>query len=240
MKETMKRTALIVILLLLCSGYAWTEHGAPSSVTPDQALKMLKDGNARFTEGKRTFPHQDTARLKETAGKGQFPFAVILSCSDSRVPVEHIFDAGIGDVFVVRVAGNSCSPAQAESLDYGAEHLKAPLIVVLGHTKCGAVKATVDNTGHTGDEPDILKRIEPAVNRVKEKCGDLKGQQFYDAVSVENVWLVIEEIFKKSHLARELTREGRLSVVGALYDLDTGKVTFLGAHKDEKKLTEQK
>ncbi|MGV8125323.1 MAG: carbonic anhydrase [Candidatus Xenobiia bacterium LiM19] len=234
-----RKTAIIVILLML-SGYAWAEHASAPSITPEHALKMLKEGNARFMEGRRTYTHQDMARLKETAGKGQFPFAVILSCSDSRVPVEHIFDAGVGDIFVVRVAGNSCSPAQAESLDYGAEHLRAPLIVVMGHTKCGAVKATVDNAGHTGKEPEILKRIEPAVTRVKEKCGDLKGQQFYDAVSVENVWLVIEEIFKKSHLARELTQEGRLSVVGALYDLDTGKVTFLGAHKDEKKLTEQK
>jgi len=236
----MNRKAAIIVILLLLSGYAWAEHASAPSITPEHALKMLKEGNTRFMEGRRTYTHQDMARLKETAGQGQFPFAVILSCSDSRVPVEHIFDAGIGDIFVVRVAGNSCSPAQAESLDYGAEHLKAPLIVVLGHTKCGAVKATVDNTEHTGNEPEILKRIEPAVNRVKEKGGDLKGQQFYDAVSVENVWLVIEEIFKKSHLARELTREGRLSVVGALYDLDTGKVTFLGAHKDEKKLTEQK
>lgn len=236
----MKRSVIAAFFLIVLSCAAWAQHGEKPSVTPEQALQMLKDGNGRFVEGKRTYANQDSARLKETAEKGQHPFATVLACSDSRVPVEHIFDVGVGDVFVIRIAGNTCNLDQAASLEYGAEHLRTPVIVVLGHTGCGAVKATVEDAKLTGNEPEILRKIKPAVKRAKEKDGKISGKQLCDAVSTENVWLAMEDILKTSHLIRELVKSGSASLVGAMYDINTGKVTFLGSHRDEKRLLEEK
>jgi len=236
----MKRAVLATFFLVALSCLAWAQHGEKPSISPEQALQMLKDGNTRFTEGKRTYVHQDSARLRETAEKGQTPFVTVLACSDSRVPVEHIFDAGVGDIFVIRIAGNTCNLDQAASLEYGAEHLRTPLIVVMGHTGCGAVRATVEDAKLTGNEPEILRKIKPAVERTKAKNDKLSGVQLCDAVSTENVWLAMEDILKTSHLIRDLVRKGEASLVGAIYDINTGKVVFLGPHRDEKKLLGEK
>ncbi len=236
----MKKSLCIISFLLLFTGYVQAQHEAASSVTPEQALKLMKDGHARFFEGKRTFSHLEKSRIKELAEKGQHPYAIVLSCSDSRVPPEHIFDVGLGDIFIIRVAGNTCNIDQAASIEYSVEHHNTPLVLVMGHTRCGAVKAAVEDVKLTGSEPDLIKRINQAAERVKRAEPELNGQELLDAVARENVWVAIEDIFNASPLLRKCVREGRTSVIGALYDLEAGKVTFLGSHRDEKKLLDSK
>jgi len=163
---------LIVILTVsaLLASFAYLTSQRPVQVgggakqgrpSPDQAISILQNGNARYVRGDRKFAHLDRRRVAETA-QAQEPFATVLACSDSRVPVEHVFDAGIGDLFVVRVAGNVCSNHEIASIEYGVEHLKTPLVVVLGHTHCGAVTAVVENADVRGKFPHLAEHIIPA------------------------------------------------------------------------------
>ncbi|MCA9730151.1 MAG: carbonic anhydrase, partial [Candidatus Eisenbacteria bacterium] len=131
-------------------------------MTPDQALEALKAGNDRFVTGTSLFPHLDRKRRYETA-KGQTPFVTVIGCSDSRVPIEALFDQGIGDVFVIRVAGNVCDTDEIGSIEYGVDHLGTPLMVVLGHESCGAVTAVVKDAEIHGSIPKLVDNIGPAV-----------------------------------------------------------------------------
>ncbi len=143
----MKKFVYLLLMLIISAALAVTAlAAAPAgpSLSADEALKMLKDGNARFVEGKATHPHQDAARRALTAGQGQHPVATVLSCSDSRAPVELLFDQGIGDLFVVRVAGNVAATDEIGSMEYAVDHLNTPVVVVLGHSQCGAVTAVVE------------------------------------------------------------------------------------------------
>jgi len=152
-------TAVMVFTLSFGQAFATSEK---AGITADEALKMLLDGNVRFVQGKQESKKLGDDRRKELA-KGQNPIAIILSCSDSRVPPEHIFNQGLGDIFVVRVAGNVADPIELGSIEYGAEHLNVPLVVVLGHKFCGAVKATVAGGKPEGNIEAIVKKINPAV-----------------------------------------------------------------------------
>lgn len=204
-------------------------------ISSTAALKLLKDGNARFVSGKRQYPNQGMERLEETK-KGQHPFVTILSCSDSRVPVEHIFDAGIGDIFIIRVAGNVSGIDEIATMEYGTEHLHTPLLVVLGHTACGAVTAVTKGDKVGGNIPHLVARIKPAVAKAKKKEGGEFSQKLLDAAIRLNVWQAIEDLFKKSHIAAELVKEKKLRVVGAIYHLDNGEVEWLGEHPGQKAL----
>ncbi|MBP7737385.1 MAG: carbonic anhydrase [Spirochaetes bacterium] len=204
-------------------------------ISSTAALKLLKDGNARFVSGKRQYPNQGMERLEETK-KGQHPFVTILSCSDSRVSVEHIFDAGIGDIFIIRVAGNVSGIDEIATMEYGTEHLHTPLLVVLGHTACGAVTAVTRGDKVGGSIPHLVGRIKPAVAKAKKKEGPEFSEKLLDAAIRLNVWQAIEDLFKKSDIVEELVRENKLTVVGALYHLDTGEVEWLGGHPDQKAL----
>lgn len=194
------------------------------SVAPDAALAMLREGNARFVAGRSIHPDQNVARRTELA-KGQHPYAVVLSCSDSRVPPELVFDAGLGDLFVVRVAGNTADDAAIGSIEYAVEHLGATAIMVLGHAKCGAVSAAVQ-TAETGASPGhlpaVLQPIYPSVAAVKGKGGDA-----VDLAVRANVVRVADQLRKAAPVLRERVEAGMLKIVGGRYDLETGRVEMV-------------
>ena len=194
----------------------------------DASLMLLREGNARFAMGKSQHPHLDAERRTATAAQGQEPFATILACSDSRDPVELIFDRGVGDLFVVRVAGNVAGESELATVEYGVAHLNTPLLIVMGHTKCGAVTAVVKETELHGHLHALAEKIKPAVAKVKEETTE--NEEVLPKAIQANVWQTIEDILKQSSEVRAKVEAGQLSVLGALYDLEQGKVTWLGAH----------
>ncbi len=208
--------AAIANLTLLWNLQRAHAAAATPSVSPADALKQLLEGNQRFVDGKLQHPNQDAARRTDLKA-GQHPFAAILSCSDSRTAPEIVFDQGLGDVFIIRDAGNVPGPLALESIHYATAHLGTRLIVVLGHTKCGAVAATL--AGKTGDIPETAKEIEPAVEKTKSMPGDA-----LDNAIAENVRLTVEKLSKWKPMAAMIKR-GDIEIVGAVYHLDTGRVT---------------
>ncbi|MBF0182998.1 MAG: nuclear transport factor 2 family protein [Magnetococcales bacterium] len=199
--------------------------GAASSVTPEQALQWLKEGNARFTSGKVQTPNLTPQRIAETFSKGQHPFATLISCSDSRVPVEHIFDRGIGDLFVIRVAGNVADTDEIGTAEYGAGHLMTPLLVVVGHTKCGAVTAVVKGDQVGGSIPQLVDNIVPAATRSKAK--GLSGEALIVDAIRENVYQSLQDLREHSEELSHLEQHGKLKMVGALYHIEDGSVEWL-------------
>ncbi|MBD1911664.1 carbonic anhydrase [Leptolyngbya sp. FACHB-16] len=187
---------------------------------PDIALQRLIEGNERFSQHHPQYPDQSQRRVREVA-QTQHPFATILSCADSRVPVEIVFDQGVGDIFDVRVAGNIATPEILGSIEYAVTLLGTPVLMVLGHERCGAVTAAVQNETLPGDIGSFVKAILPAVDRVKNKSGDA-----VENVVVANVHYQIEQL-KRSPLLTERLQSGALKIVGGRYDLDTGRVTIL-------------
>ena len=190
-----------------------------AAVSGDKALQKLMDGNNRYVSAQTAHPNQTPARRSEVI-EGQHPFAVIVGCSDSRVPPEIIFDQGLGDLFVIRLAGHVLNDAALGSIEYAVEHLGTRLIMVLGHDNCGAVTAAVkggDIPGHIGS---IVKAIAPAVKKAKNQPGDL----LENAIR-ENVAMVVEQLKYSAPLLKELVENGALKIVGAHYHLDDGKVS---------------
>ena len=230
------KTRLCLLFAALAASLAAAEPSA-SGVSADEALAQLREGNARFVHATASRPHQDAARRAALAG-GQQPYAVVLSCSDSRVPPEIVFDQGIGDLFVIRVAGNVAGVTETATVEYGALHLRAPLCVVLGHANCGAVTAAVEGGPLEGNLPALIGAVEPAAKRAHELQPKATGSALV-AVAVEtNVWLSIETLFSRSEPLRALVASGRLRVVGAVYDLASGEVHWLGAHPEQARLLE--
>lgn len=209
--------------------------GKGPGIDSNEALKMLKDGNERFVSGEREYPHLDKDRIDETS-TGQAPFVTIVSCSDSRVPPEHVFDSGIGDLFVIRLAGNVCDVDSIGTIEYGVVHLQTPLLVILGHTSCGAVTAVVQEADVHGSIPKLVDNIVPAVEKVKHDHSDLEGDDLISASIKQNVWQSIEDTLLHSPETAELVKEGKLKVVGAIYALDSGEVEWLGEHPEQEKL----
>lgn len=199
-------------------------------LTPDQALTKLTEGNTRYVAGASVQPHQDAARRHETATGGQHPFATVLTCSDSRVPPEILFDQGLGDVFTVRVAGNVAATDEIGSIEYGADHLRTPLVVVLGHTKCGAVTAVVKGEEVTPNIEKLVAPIVPAVNGVRQRFATADTAELVDKAIEANVWQAIADMYAKSPVLKKLAAQGKVKIVGAIYDIDSGKVRFLGEH----------
>lgn len=189
-------------------------------ISPDVALQMLMEGNQRFIEHHPQYPDQSESRLHEVALE-QHPFATILCCADSRVPVELVFDQGVGDIFDVRIAGNIATPEVIGSIEYAVVLLGTPVLMVLGHERCGAVTAAVKNKPLPGDISTFVKAIQPAVEKVKGKSGDV-----VDNAVIANVYQQIERL-KQSPLLRERLESGQLKIVGGRYDLDTGRVSIL-------------
>jgi len=208
--------ATLVLLTLLSTG----QH-AEERITADSVLAELKTGNKHHVAHRYQHPHETLDRQRQLAS-GQHPHAEILSCSDSRVPPEIVFDQGLGDLFIVRVAGNVAADTEIGSLEYGAEHLHVPLIVVLGHESCGAVTAAVQGgppEGHIGSLVDLIK---PAV----EKTRGMSGDPVSNAVRM-NVELVVKQLRTSTPILSELVAHGKLRIVGAVYSIETGAVTWL-------------
>lgn len=193
---------------------------AQNDLAPDAALQKLMDGNKRFVDKKRQSPNQDFGRLTEVA-KSQKPFAAILGCADSRFPSEIIFDQGLGDLFVCRVAGNVATPEEIGSLEFGTLVLGAKVLVVVGHERCGAVDATIKGAQVPGQIASLLDAIKPAVESSKSQGGDS-----LENACKANVMLQANKL-KASPVISKLIEENKLKVVGGYYDLDTGTVTIL-------------
>lgn len=226
----------VVVVAALAATVTLPMVAAPKEDGPDPAtrllrdasLMLLKEGNVRYVTGKPQHPHLDAERRATTFAQGQEPFATILACSDSREPVELIFDRGVGDLFVVRVAGNIAGISELATVEYGVSHLNTPILVVMGHTKCGAVTAVVKGTELHGHLQALAEKIKPAVDRVKAETPE-PDEAIAKAIQA-NVWQTIEDVIKQSSVVREKVRAGRLSILGAIYDLEQGKVSWLGLH----------
>lgn len=207
-----------------------------AAIRPDQAIKLLQDGNERFVAGRSQFPNHDSARRAETATLGQRPFAAVLSCSDSRAPVEAIFDRGVGDIFAIRVAGNVCQTSETASAEYAVGHLGAPLLVVMGHSSCGAVTAAVQNAHAEGSIPALLDSIKPAVAKAREENPEAEGNELIAEAIKDNVWQSIEDLLVASPSVRAAVAKGSVRIIGAVYRLDSGSVSWLGEHPQQAKV----
>lgn len=225
----------MVMFLLAAAAPVWAA-GAGAGMSPDEALKMLKEGNDRYLNGKAQHPNQSRERRALTAGQGQHPFASVLSCADSRAPVELLFDRGIGDLFVVRVAGNVAATDEIGSLEYGVDHLGTPLVVVLGHSQCGAVTAVVQNEKVPANVAAMVKPIAPAVAQARADNPGASGEALVNAAIKANIWQAIEDLFQRSQIIKGQVKAGKVKVLGALYELDTGQVQWLGPHPAQDKL----
>jgi len=201
-----------------------------------QALEQLRQGNKRFATGRRSSPHADADRLRQVAEHGQHPFATVVTCSDSRVPPELLFDQGVGDLFVIRVAGNICGPSEIASIEFAVTQLHTPLLVVLGHTDCGAVTAATTGAEAHGHIAKLLNHIRPAIRKARSEHPHLTSEDLIPHVIKHNLWQTIEDLFRASPATVELVRARRLEVLGALYDLDTARVDFLGRHPSEQEI----
>lgn len=195
------------------------------ALSPDDVLKSFKEGNNRFVNNDLT-ARDHSAQVRKSA-TGQFPKAVVLSCLDSRVPVEDVFDRGIGDIFVGRVAGNFVNEDLLGSMEFGCKVAGSKLILVLGHEHCGAVKAAVDDV-KLGNITAMLTKIRPAVDKVVYE-GDRtsKNEEFVAKVCESNVLNTIEQIRANSPILKEMEDNGQIKIVGGVYDMDSGIVTFL-------------
>jgi len=180
----------------------------------EEALQRLIEGNKRFVNSKPIHPNQTSSRCSEVL-QGQEPFAVIVGCSDSRIPPEIIFDQGIGDLFIIRTAGNIVDDIAIGSIEYAVDHLAVQLVVVLGHGKCGAVTATVQGGEAHGCIPCILKNIAPAVEKAKKQSGELT-----DNAIRNNIDIVVEKLVSSKPILSKSINKGKLKIIGAYYDIE--------------------
>ena len=218
----MKCCTGLAIGILFVLALALTGIGHQSAeVTPDSVIAELKTGNAHHIRHQYKHPHETLARQRELVS-AQHPHAEILSCSDSRLPPEIIFDQGLGDLFVVRVAGNVATDSEIGSLEYGAAHLHIPLLVVLGHESCGAVTAAVQGGESEGHIAALLSLIKPAV----ESSRGMPGDPIANAVRT-NVQMVVKQLRASKPVLSELVAHGKLKIVGGVYSLQTGEVAWL-------------
>lgn len=194
-----------------------------ATMTPVTAMKMLVEGNDRFLAGKGKVRDLN-AKVIATAA-GQYPFAAVVSCMDSRAPVEIVFDQGIGDVFSLRVAGNVIEEDFLGSLEYAAKVIGVKLLVVMGHTSCGAVKGAIDDV-KLGNLTALLAQIQPAIAAVGPPRGTSKDTAYVEKVAQANVHLAMKQIHAKSPVLDEMLKAGTIGLVGAMYEVETGKVVF--------------
>ncbi len=195
-------------------------------LTPSQVIEMLQQGNARFVAGEVTVRNHRSQIRK--AASSQYPKAIVLSCVDSRVPVEDVFDRGIGDMFVARVAGNFVNADILGSMEFACHVSGAKVILVLGHEHCGAIKSAIDGV-ELGNITEMLSKLQPAVEHVTEVKGERNSSnlQYVHDVTEANVRLTIQRIRSESPILAQMESEGKIAIRGSLYDMDNGEVTFL-------------
>lgn len=198
----------------------------------DPAWVKMLEGNRRYAAGLPPRADVSAGRRRDIVLNGQHPLAAVVACSDSRVPVEHLFDMGIGELFVVRVAGNVVGTHEAATLEYALDHLHVQLLLVLGHTGCSAVNAAL--SGNTGDGllGSLIKKIAPAADRARAQNPDVSEAQLLRAACIENVHQAIADLFDRSPAVKAAAGMGTATVAGALYDIETGKVTALDAEAE--------
>jgi carbonic anhydrase len=196
-----------------------------AALTPAQVLESLRLGNERFVSGKTAA--RDMLHDQRITAAGQYPHAVILSCIDSRAPAEIIFDAGLGDLFNARIAGNIADADLVGSMEFACAVSGAKLVLVMGHTSCGAIKGACDHV-ELGNLTGLLEKIKPAVEAVRDVPGERnsKNTSFVEAVSETNVRLTVERIRELSPILRDLEKAGKIEIAGCIYDLETGRVRF--------------
>ncbi|MBS1970754.1 MAG: hypothetical protein JSU04_10620 [Bdellovibrionales bacterium] len=226
----MTKKSIAVVMPFLIAGVFISSAGAAKQVqappqTPQEELAALKEGNQRFINNEKA-GHDFHYQINKTKD-GQKPYAVVLSCLDSRVPPEIVFDQGIGEIFVARVAGNIENDDILGSMEFGTAVTGAKLIVVMGHTKCGAVKGACQNV-KLGFLTGVLDKIQPAVAQVKKSNPKFNPESYddIDHVSEANVRMTVENIRKKSKIIRDLEAQNKILIVGAMYDISSGKVNF--------------
>jgi carbonic anhydrase len=202
-----------------------TTKDAQAAMTPQQAFAELRDGNARFVAGKPR--NRDNAADVKATASGQYPFAVVLSCLDSRQPIELVLDQGIGDIFSARVAGNVLNDDIVGSMEFACKASGAKLIAVIGHSNCGAIKGAVDQVD-LGNLTGLLAKVKPAIEQVPDDGTPRtsKNPAFVDKVSEANVKLVMQQIRERSPILKEMIDSGQIMLVGGMYDLQTGEVHF--------------
>jgi carbonic anhydrase len=251
----LRRTLILLSLAVAPLAYAGS-HDAPPAVTPpaaksadphaaapaeatptaDEAIARLREGNARFVDGAYAHPNQAPERRCATFTGGQHPFAAVLSCADSRVPPELVFDTGIGDLFVVRVAGNVADTDEIASLEYAVGHLNVPVIVVIGHSKCGAVTAVCQGGELHGNLAGLLDNVRPAVDAVKKKQPDAAGAALVSAAVRANVLQSMQDLLTKSPDLAAAVKAGKVKIVGAVYDIHGGMLDWIGEHPQQSAL----
>ena len=198
-----------------------------ATMTPEKSLRFLKEGNQRFQNNLKA--NRNLLEQVNDTSEGQFPFATILSCIDSRVSAELVFDQGLGDIFSIRIAGNFVNEDILGSMEFACKLAGTKLIVVLGHTSCGAIKGACDHA-RLGNLTALINKIEPAVAAVKEPIDESKRNssnlEFVDNVSAKNVEITIENIRARSRVLAEMEENGEIMIVGAMYDISSGAVNF--------------
>ena len=225
MKKAVIASCFIVISLLGASQFAAAAdpaHSDQPSVAPAEAISKLKEGNGRYTSGNLQHPGQTTERRAELA-KSQHPFATIVSCSDSRVPPEIVFDRGLGDLFIVRVAGNVINDEGLGSIEYSVDHLGTRLILVLGHQSCGAVKAARETIAAKGKAPGHIESLVAAIKPAVEAT----AKDDLETTVKANVKNVVQALRASTPILKAKVDSGDVQVIGGYYSLDTGAVTFL-------------
>ena len=230
----MKTRRMIVVAAATVLATLAGADGGPGSgtrYTSTDALDLLMAGNVRYSSGMPEHRNTGAARIAETS-TGQAPFAVVLTCADSRVPAELVFDRGIGDIFVVRVAGNTSGPFQAGSIEYAVEHLGSPLIVVMGHSGCGAVKAAASGGDAHGNIGAILAPIAPAIAEARTRS-ESTGDDLTETAVRCNVMRSISDLIVSSPAIAAQVEGGAVRLVGAVYDISTGRVEWLGQHPQQ-------
>ena len=231
------RILFALFTLILISSTLQAEDSAPlvdrvlsqeeqAALTPEQVLTALKQGNHRFLSGEIT--SRDHSAQVRFAAKGQFPKAIALSCVDSRIPVEDVFDLGIGDIFVARVAGNFENTDILGSMEFATRISGAKVILVMGHSDCGAIKAAIDGA-ELGNITPMLENIQPAIDSLTGYKGEKTSSnpEFVHMVTEQNIQLSIEDIRSRSPVIAEMEKNGEVQIVGALYEMSSGVVTFI-------------
>ncbi|MBX9668656.1 MAG: carbonic anhydrase [Candidatus Obscuribacterales bacterium] len=216
-----------ITVMLGSQAFALPGNCAENTTLTQVSVAKLKDGNKRYVDGHPTAPRVDTERREITAKEGQKPIATILGCSDSRVPPEIVFDQKFGNLFVIRVAGNVTGTSEIASVEYGVQALGTPLVVVLGHSACGAVQAAVEKTPLDGKLPKLVELIAPAVDKAKTANPDVIGSKLMDAAVEENVRHQISELTAKSETLKNAVDSKKIQIVGAVRDLMSGEIRWL-------------
>ena len=204
--------------------------GGGTHITAPEALTLIKSGNARFVSGQSIHPRLTPERMQETTQLGQKPFATVLASSDSRVPVETVMDQGIGDLFVIRVAGNVVDVDEAGSIEFAVGHLDTPLLVVMGNTRCPAVAAAVEGSELGENIMPLVAKIVPAVERAQLRYPNAKDDELVQWAVQENIGQSITDILDNSLAIAKKVEDGKLMLVGALYEVHSGQIRWMSKH----------